>query len=81
MRVARVASLVDELVLDRAAERVGEDVTVIVTGVEDGRVVGRAAHQGADDAATFLPEGFQSGDVVQARVVSVDGPDLVAEPQ
>ena len=81
VRVARVASLVDELVLDRAAERVGEDVTVIVTGVEDGRVVGRAAHQGADDAATFLPEGFQSGDVVQARVVSVDGPDLVAEPQ
>lgn len=80
-RVSLISSLVDDLVLDRAAERVGEDVTVIVTGLEDGRSVGAAEHQGPDDAATLLAGEIEIGSVVTARVITTEGPDLVAEPR
>src|SRR3954451_9601031 len=49
-RVERVTDLVEQLTAERAAERVGEQVVVLVESVEDtpdGPVVeGRAAHQG-----------------------------------
>jgi ribosomal protein S12 methylthiotransferase RimO len=87
-RVARVGALVEDLVDQRAAERVGEDVEVLVEEVagEDGRPVGRAAHQGPDvDGVTVLdradPDEVGSvavGDLVRARVVSSSGADLVA---
>ena len=49
-RVARVGALVEDLMDQRGAERVGERVEVLVEEVagEDGRPVGRAAHQGPD---------------------------------
>ena len=73
---------------DRAADRVGEDVAVLIESVEDGRVTGRAEHQGPEDSDTSweLRGGESSGDaphvgqIVQARVVEALGVDLVAEP-
>ncbi|KAB7744789.1 30S ribosomal protein S12 methylthiotransferase RimO [Nostocoides sp. F2B08] len=94
-RFDEVADLVEQLTADRAMERVGEDVVVLVeevtTSVEshaDGalEVIGRSAHQGPDvDGATVFhwPAGLEVpavGSFVRARVVDAQGVDLVAEP-
>jgi ribosomal protein S12 methylthiotransferase len=81
-RVERVRSLVDELVVQRADDRIGETVSVLVESVEDGTVEGRAAHQGPDvDGSTTLRGGRAAvGDIVEALVVATDGADLIAEP-
>jgi ribosomal protein S12 methylthiotransferase RimO len=80
-RVERVVSLADELTAQRAEERVGEQVVVLVESVQDGVVEGRAAHQGPEvDGCTTLADaaGVVVGDLVTARVVASDGVDLVA---
>jgi tRNA A37 methylthiotransferase MiaB len=91
-RVARVGALVEDLMDQRGAERVGEVVEVLVEEVagDDGRPVGRAAHQGPDvDGVTVLEavrDGMPGaaagtvavGDLVRARVVASSGADLVA---
>jgi ribosomal protein S12 methylthiotransferase len=74
-RVAEVSALVDELMLERASERVGDEVELLVE--EPG--IARAAHQGPDDSATIIDTAHAVGEVVRARVVGVDGIDLVAE--
>jgi ribosomal protein S12 methylthiotransferase len=74
-RVAEVSSLVDELMLERASERVGDEVELLVE--EPG--IARAAHQGPDDSATIIDTAHAVGEVVRARVAGVDGIDLVAE--
>jgi ribosomal protein S12 methylthiotransferase len=73
-RVSRVSRLVDELMLERAAERVGEDVELLVE--EPG--LARAAHQGPDDAATIIDAHHAVGEVLRGRIIDVDGVDLVA---
>ena len=82
-RVRRLSSLVDELMVERAHERLGEQVDVLVLSHDDGIVSGRAAHQGPEDAMVVLPHdlGAAIGDVVACRVVDTDGPDLVAVPR
>jgi ribosomal protein S12 methylthiotransferase len=89
-RLAHIGSLVEELNLQRAEERIGETVQVLVEEIEhqDGvlEVSGRAAHQGPDvDGVTLLqvPGGVAAprvGDLVTATVVGTEGIDLVAEP-
>ncbi|GAB7190629.1 30S ribosomal protein S12 methylthiotransferase RimO [Kineococcus sp. NUM-3379] len=84
-RVEAVGRLVEELVAQRAEERVGEHVEVLVESLEDGAVVGRAAHQGPEvDGTTLLrvPAGAAPaiGDLVVAEVVDTEGVDLVAVP-
>ncbi len=80
-RVAHVTGLVEELTAQRAEERVGETVDVLVESIDDG-VVGRAAHQGpeVDGTTTLLAAGpLAVGDLVAATVVASEGVDLVAE--
>ncbi|HET7303902.1 MAG TPA: 30S ribosomal protein S12 methylthiotransferase RimO [Segeticoccus sp.] len=84
-RVERLRRLTEELANQRAEERVGETVRVLVEEVEDGTVTGRAAHQGPDvDGVTVLapagPTAPRVGDLVTARVRATEGVDLVAEP-
>jgi len=86
-RVARLTDLVEQLTAQRAEERVGEVVEVLVEEIdphdEHGPAAhGRALHQGPDvDGSTRLPAAALSvGDVVHARVVASEGVDLVAEP-
>ena len=85
-RVSRVTSLAEELTAQRAEDRVGDEVLLLVESVVDGGgAVGRAAHQGPDvDGETSMsaPEGatVRVGDLVPARVVAAAGIDLVAEP-
>ena len=79
-RVAHVSGLVEELMAQRAEERIGETVEVLVESVGD-EVVGRAAHQGpeVDGTTTVLTASHVAvGDLVTATVVGSEGVDLVA---
>lgn len=76
-RRARIVDLVEELMEQRAAERIGERVRVLVESVEDGVPMGRAAHQGPDDGACFLVNSSAAvGDWVEGEVVENEGVDL-----
>ncbi|MEU6405729.1 30S ribosomal protein S12 methylthiotransferase RimO [Streptomyces sp. NPDC046985] len=83
-RLARISQLAEELVSQRAEERVGETVRVLVESIdpEEG-VSGRAAHQAPEtDGQVTLTggEGLAVGRIVEAKVVAAQGVDLVAEP-
>jgi ribosomal protein S12 methylthiotransferase len=83
-RTEHVTALVEELNAQRAEERVGEPVEVLVEDVSGGEVVGRAEHQGPEVDGTTLLVDLQGpasvGDLVRAEVVGTDGVDLVARP-
>jgi MiaB/RimO family radical SAM methylthiotransferase len=79
-RRQHVDQLVETLVAERAAARIGERVDVLVETVEADAVVGRAWHQGPEvDGVVTLP-GVQVpvGSWVQATVTGSEGADLVA---
>ncbi|MET7742039.1 30S ribosomal protein S12 methylthiotransferase RimO [Streptomyces sp. NPDC005385] len=83
-RLARVSRLAEELVAQRAEERVGETVRVLVESIdgEDG-AYGRAAHQAPETDGQVLftsGAGLTVGRIVEAKVVGTEGVDLVAEP-
>jgi MiaB/RimO family radical SAM methylthiotransferase len=87
-RLDRFTRLVEELNAQRAEERIGELVEILVEEIDDeeGRVVGRSAFQGPDvDGVTYLELGAGTppaiGDLVAAVVVATEGIDLVAEPR
>jgi ribosomal protein S12 methylthiotransferase len=82
-RAAHLSSLVEELSAQRAEERIGEVVHVLVEGVDDDdpdTVVGRAAHQGPEvDGITLLPDVVaKPGEWVRAVVTETVGVDLIA---
>ena len=81
-RVSEFADIAEEVMAQRAADRVGQTVEVLVEEVlGDGRYEGRAAHQAPDvDGSTTLLAGrpLGPGDLVTARVVESAGADLVA---
>lgn len=87
-RLARVSRLAEELTAQRAEERLGSTVEVLVESVggedgEDGEAVGRAEHQAPEtDGQVRLTsyEGLLPGAIVTAKVVDTEGVDLVAEP-
>ena len=88
-RVERLASLADELMDQRAADRIGEMAEVLIEEPAaapgpDGRWRhgGRAAHQApeVDGAAEVLADrALRSGDLVRVRVSGSEGVDLVAD--
>jgi len=81
-RVARMTELVDELMAQRAEERLGETVEVLVEAVTGDDLEGRAAHQAPEvDGATLVtgaPVDAQVGDLVRATVTGTAGVDLTA---
>ena len=88
-RVARVSALVEELTAQRAEDRVGSVVEVLVEEqLADGGVEGRAAQQGPEvDGTTTLvrpvsddPDDDPVGRIVPAVVTGSAGIDLYAEP-
>ncbi|MGW1076503.1 30S ribosomal protein S12 methylthiotransferase RimO [Streptomyces sp. NPDC002537] len=83
-RLARISRLAEELTAQRAEERLGETIEVLVDRVdeEDG-VIGRAAHQAPETDGQVLlttDEELAPGRMVVAKVVATEGVDLVAEP-
>ncbi len=85
-RVERVTTLVDELSAQRAEDRVGGEIVVLVDEWDTdraGTVEGRGAHQApeVDGSTTVIDaDGIELGDLVRARVIGTDGIDLVAQP-
>jgi ribosomal protein S12 methylthiotransferase len=87
-RVAHFTTLVEELNIQRAEERIGERVEVLVEGIDQDtdELTGRAAHQGPDvDGATILRVrvGAQVpavGEIIAAVVLDTAGIELIAEP-
>jgi len=87
-RVERVSALADELISQRAEDRIGETVEVLierVTGVhsEEHELTGRAAHQAPEtDGEVRLvgdTTGLTRGMFVTAVVVDNEGADLIAD--
>ena len=90
-RVERVAGLANELMDQRAADRIGEIADVLIEEPIDDeagsrgsgwRYGGRAAHQAPEvDGATEVrsPRRLAVGDLVRARVSGSEGVDLVAD--
>ena len=82
-RVEELASLADELMDERAADRIGETVEVLIEEVlPDGRYLGRAEHQApeVDGAAEVRSRRKLSpGDMLTAVVTGSDGVDLEAD--
>jgi ribosomal protein S12 methylthiotransferase len=82
-RVEELASLADELMAERAAERIGATVDVLIDEVlADGHYLGRAEHQAPEvDGATEVRSEWQltPGDIVAAVVTGSDGVDLHAD--
>ena len=86
-RVRRITDLVEELTAQRAEDRIGERVEVLLTedlSAEEGPGVwsSHAAHQDPDADGTTtvagVPPGAVAGELVQAEVVGTEGVDLVA---
>ncbi|MGB5951618.1 MAG: 30S ribosomal protein S12 methylthiotransferase RimO [Ornithinimicrobium sp.] len=83
-RVDRVSSVIEEVTAQRAAERVGDLVEVLIEEIdpETSDVVGRAQQQGPDvDGSTTLVGLVDAavGDIVRARVTANTGVDLMAK--
>jgi ribosomal protein S12 methylthiotransferase RimO len=94
-RYGRLLALADELCAQRAEDRLGEPVEVLVDAVTttaDGGLLveGRAAHQAPEvDGSTTLTDAVDAevdlaalrpGDLVRATVTGAEGVDLVAAP-
>ncbi|MBY8881948.1 30S ribosomal protein S12 methylthiotransferase RimO [Streptomyces sp. PLK6-54] len=87
-RLARVSRLAEELTAQRAEERVGSTVRVLVEAVDEetGEVIGRADHQAPEtDGQVVLTDAGgwwepAPGVFVTARVTGTEGVDLIAEP-
>jgi ribosomal protein S12 methylthiotransferase len=82
-RVEDLADLADELMAQRAAERMGEVLDVLIEEAHGhGRYTGRAAHQAPEVDGTTEVRALgrlAAGDLVRARVTGTDGADLLAE--
>ena len=81
-----ISSLIDEVCNQRAAERIGEHVQVLIEDLDcdramAGQAAGRAAHQGPEVDGTTSVTGLDHpvvGDLVDAVVVDSEGVDLIA---
>jgi ribosomal protein S12 methylthiotransferase RimO len=84
-RVEELASLADELMSERAADRIGDRVEVVIDEIlPDGGYLGRAEHQAPEvDGATLVLSArpLQPGDLVTAVVTGSDGVDLEADAE
>ncbi|CAB4848941.1 MAG: 30S ribosomal protein S12 methylthiotransferase RimO [Actinobacteria bacterium] len=78
-RVENLASIVDELVSERAGVRIGQEVSVLIEDAE--LQEGRAEHQGpeVDGTTSFIGTSFRAGEYVRARISDAIGADLIAE--
>ncbi|GAA4903230.1 30S ribosomal protein S12 methylthiotransferase RimO [Tessaracoccus lubricantis] len=78
-RRSMLADLAVDVAEARAAERIGEEIIVLVEG-NDGETIGRAEHQAPEtDGAVTLDIDAPAGSFVRATVVGSEGIDLIAE--
>ncbi|MEU8513089.1 30S ribosomal protein S12 methylthiotransferase RimO [Kitasatospora sp. NPDC048722] len=81
-RLDRLSRLAEEMTAQRAEQRIGTEVEVLIESVEDDVVEGRAAHQAPETDGLTTLTGVQDprvGQFWRARVVASEGVDLIAE--
>ncbi|MBW6437976.1 30S ribosomal protein S12 methylthiotransferase RimO [Actinoplanes hulinensis] len=88
-RYDRVVALAEELCAQRAEDRIGDTVEVLIDTIDGDEIEGRAEHQAPEvDGSTSLVPGdagvdlsmLRPGDLVRARVTGTEGVDLIAVP-
>src|SRR3954453_21110292 len=88
-RYDAITALAEELCAQRAEDRLGSLVEVLVDTVDDDEIEGRAEHQAPEvDGSTTLVAGehgvdlaaLRPGDLVRAKVTGTEGVDLIAVP-
>jgi len=87
-RVERITALVEELTTQRAEDRIGSELLVLVNRIEVlddavDAVVGHADHQAPDVDGEVLLTGevtLRPGDLTRCTVVGSEGIDLIASP-
>ncbi|GAA0435087.1 ribosomal protein S12 methylthiotransferase RimO [Actinoplanes capillaceus] len=88
-RYDRVVALAEELCAQRAEDRIGDTVEVLIDTIDGDEIEGRAEHQAPEvDGSTSLVTGdagvdlsmLRPGDLVRARVTGTEGVDLIAVP-
>lgn len=85
-RVAAVSSIAEEVMSQRAEERIGEPAVMLVEEMDEGSgfvLSGRCGHQGAEDGSTHLGDSvalgrYRVGDLVACTIRGSDGVDLRA---
>ena len=82
-RVERVTSLVEELTAQRAEDRVGREMLVLVDEMADGVAAGRGPHQAPEVDGNVRIDDRNSlelavGSLVRCQIIGSDGIDLVA---
>jgi len=82
-RLSEISDLAEELMAQRAEDRIGEEVEVLIERpLPGGGFEGRAAHQAPEvDGVTTVAGGLRmrAGDLVRATVRAAEGVDLVAD--
>jgi ribosomal protein S12 methylthiotransferase len=82
-RADDLSDLAEEVMAQRAADRCGQTVAVLIDEhLVDDVYVGRAAHQAPEvDGVTTVrsPAPLRTGEIIEAMVVASEGVDLVAE--
>jgi tRNA A37 methylthiotransferase MiaB len=80
-RRAEIADLAEELLAQRAEDRIGERARVLIESEEDGWLVGRAEHQGpeVDGVVRVDLRGAAAGEIIDVLITGSDGVDLVGE--
>ncbi|PSL01005.1 SSU ribosomal protein S12P methylthiotransferase [Murinocardiopsis flavida] len=81
-RVDRLNRLAEELMAQRAEERIGSEVRVLIEAqLDDGVYEGRSDHQAPEvDGSTIVyGDGLEIGSIVSATVLQAAGADLIAE--
>jgi ribosomal protein S12 methylthiotransferase len=81
-RVARLTDLCEELTSQRAEERIGEVVVVLIESVDGAEAEGRAPHQApeVDGSTTVHGAGLAVGTFVTVRITGSEGVDLIGVP-
>jgi ribosomal protein S12 methylthiotransferase len=79
-RVEYIHAIADEVMAQRAEERVGEQLRVLIEEKGDPST-GRALHQGPEDGDVSVAGRHPAGSVVSAVTVDSAGVDLVATPR
>jgi ribosomal protein S12 methylthiotransferase RimO len=81
-RVNRLTDLVEQLTAQRAEERIGTEVEVLLEEISGDLGEGRSAQQAPEVDGSCVVRGVAGrsvGDLVRARVVATEGVDLVTE--
>ncbi|MER6401481.1 30S ribosomal protein S12 methylthiotransferase RimO [Kitasatospora sp. NPDC059973] len=81
-RLNRLSRLAEEMTAQRAEQRIGTEVEVLIESVDGDLVEGRAAHQAPETDGLTTLTGVadpQVGRFYRARVVASEGVDLIAE--